>query len=210
MIEREAMYKITYGLFMLTTTDGQKQNGCIVNTVSMITDNPTRIVVFVNKANYSEELLRKTGVFNVSILSESAPFDIFKQFGFQSGRDVDKFEGSMYATSENGLYYLPEHANAVLSAKVVDSHDYGTHTLFVAEVTEAKKLNNEKSVTYEYYQSNIKPKPAATAKAEEKPANGKHKWVCKICGYVHEGEELPDDFICPWCKHPASDFEQVE
>ena len=206
MIEREAMYKLTYGLFMLTTTDGQKQNGCIVNTVSMLTDNPTRIVVFVNKANYSEELLRKTGVFNVSILSESAPFDIFKQFGFQSGRDVDKFEGGMYATSENGLYYLPEYANAVLSAKVVDSHDYGTHTLFVAEVTEAKKLNNEKSVTYEYYQSTIKPKPQA-AKVEEPSAKG--KWVCKICGYVHEGDELPDDFICPWCKHPASDFEKV-
>ena len=206
MIEREAMYKITYGLFMLTTTDGQKQNGCIVNTVSMITDNPTRIVVFVNKANYSEELLRKTGVFNVSILTESTPFEIFKQFGFQSGRNVDKFEGGMYATSENGLYYLPEHTNAVLSGKVVDMLDYDTHTLFVAEVTEAKKLSDEKSVTYEYYQSNIKPKPQA-AKTEEPSAKG--KWVCKICGYVHEGDELPDDFICPWCKHPASDFEKV-
>ena len=206
MIEREAMYKITYGLFMLTTTDGKKQNGCIVNTVSMITDNPTRIVVFVNKANYSEELLRKTGVFNVSILTESTPFETFKQFGFQSGRNVDKFEGGMYATSENGLYYLPEHTNAVLSGKVVDMLDYGTHTLFVAEVTEAKKLNNEKSVTYEYYQSNIKPKPQAV-KTEEPSAKG--KWVCKICGYVHEGDELPDDFICPWCKHPASDFEKV-
>ena len=206
MIEREAMYKITYGLFMLTTTDGQKQNGCIVNTVSMLTDNPTRIVVFVNKANYSEELLRKTGVFNVSILTESTPFETFKQFGFQSGRNVDKFEGGMYATSENGLYYLPEHTNAVLSGKVVDMLDYDTHTLFVAEVTEAKKLSDEKSVTYEYYQSNIKPKPQAV-KTEEPSAKG--KWVCKICGYVHEGDELPDDFICPWCKHPASDFEKV-
>ena len=207
MIEREATYKITYGLFMLTTTDGEKQNGCIVNTVSMITDNPTRIVVFVNKANYSEELLRKTGVLKVSVLTESAPFEIFKQFGFQSGRDVDKFEGGRYETSENGLYYLPEHANAVLSGKVVDYYDYGTHTLFVAEVTEAKTLSNEKSVTYEYYQSNIKPKPQAP-KAEEKSEKG--KWVCKICGYVHEGDELPDDFICPWCKHPAEDFEQVQ
>ena len=206
MIERGATYKITYGLFMLTTTDGEKQNGCIVNTVSMITDNPTRIVVFVNKANYSEELLRKTGVFNVSVLTESAPFEIFKQFGFQSGRNVDKFEGGRYETSENGLYYLPEHANAVLSGKAVDFYDYGTHTLFVAEVTEAKTLSNEKSVTYEYYQSNIKPKPQAP-KAEEKSEKG--KWVCKICGYVHEGEELPDDFICPWCKHPAEDFEKV-
>lgn len=208
MVEKEAMYTLTYGLFVLTTTDGEKQNGCIVNTVSMITDNPKRITVFVNKANYSEELLRKTGVFNVSVLTESAPFEIFKQFGFQSGRDVDKFEGGRYATSENGLYYLPTHTNAVLSGKVIDCYDYGTHTLFVAEVTEAKKLSNEKSVTYEYYQSNIKPKPAAP-KTEEKAEDGKHKWVCKICGYTHEGETLPDDFICPWCKHPAEDFEQV-
>ena len=208
MIEKEAMYTLTYGLFVLTTTDGEKQNGCIVNTVSMITDNPKRITVFVNKANYSEELLRKTGVFNVSVLTESAPFDVFKQFGFQSGRDVDKFEGGRYETSENGLYYLPQYTNAVLSGKVIDCYDYGTHTLFVAEVTEAKKLSSEKSVTYEYYQSNIKPKPAAP-KTEEKAEGGKHKWVCKICGYVHEGEELPDDFICPWCKHPTEDFEQV-
>ena len=203
MIENSAMYKISYGLFMLTTTDGEKQNGCIVNTVSMLTDNPKRLVVFVNKANYSEELLRKTGIFNVSVLTESAPFELFKQFGFVSGRDKDKFEGGMYETSENGLYYLPKHANAVLSGKVVDYYDYGTHTLFVAEVTEAKVLNDEKSVTYEYYQANIKQKPQVAPT----PAQGE-KWICKICGYVHEGE-LPDDFICPWCKHPASDFEQL-
>lgn len=206
MIEKEAMYKLTYGLFMLTTTDGQKQNGCIVNTVMMMTDNPKRIVVFVNKSNYSEELLRKTKICNVSILTEKTPFDVFKQFGFQSGRDVDKFEGGMYATSENGLYYLPDYANAVLSAKVVDCYDYDTHTLFVAEVTEAKTLNSDKSVTYEYYQNNIKPKPQAP-KTEEPSAKG--KWVCKVCGYVHEGDELPADFICPWCKHPAEDFEKV-
>lgn len=206
MIEKEAMYKISYGLYMLTTTDGQKQNGCIVNTVSMLTDNPKRIVVFVNKANYSEQLLKKTGIFNVSVLTESAPFDIFKQFGFQSGRDVDKFEGGRYETSENGLYYLPQYANAVLSAKVLNCYDYDTHTLFVAEVTEAKTLNGEKSVTYEYYQSNIKPKPQMP-KAEEPSAKG--KWVCKICGYEHECDELPADFICPWCKHPAEDFERV-
>ena len=206
MIEKEAMYKITYGLFVLTTTDGEKQNGCIVNTVSMITDNPKRIVVFVNKANYSEELLRKTGIFNVSILTESAPFEIFKQFGFQSGRDVDKFEGGKYEVSENGLCYLPKHTNAVLSGKVIDYYDYDTHTLFVAEVTEAKTLSNENSVTYEYYQNNIKPKPQLP-KAEEKSEKG--KWVCKICGYVHEGEDLPEDFVCPWCKHSAEDFEKV-
>ena len=203
MIEKEAMYKLTYGLFVLTTTDGEKQNGCIVNTVSMITDSPKRITVFVNNANYSAELLKETGVFNVSVLTESAPFDIFKQFGFSSGRDTDKFAGGRYATSENGLYYLPEHTNAVLSAKVVDSYDYGSHTLFVAEVTEAKTLSSEKSVSYEYYLNHIKPKPEA-----KKESAGK-KWVCKICGYVYEGEELPPDYICPICKHPAEDFELI-
>lgn len=206
MVEKEAMYKIPYGLFMLTTTDGKRQNGCIVNTVSMLTEDPKRIVVFVNKANYSEELLTKNKIFNVSVLSESVPFEIFKRFGFQSGRNVDKFEEGRYETSENGLYYLPEYANAFMSAKVVDSYDYGTHTLFVAEVTEAKKLSDEPSVTYEYYQSNIKPKPQED-KQEEK--SGKGKWVCKVCGYVYEGDELPEDFICPWCKHPAEDFERV-
>lgn len=202
MIENQAMYKISYGLFMLTTTDGEKQNGCIVNTVSMITDEPKRIVVFVNKANYSQELLKKTGVFNVSVLTENTPFEVFKQFGFQSGKDVDKFAGKTYPTTENGLYYLPEHANAVMSAKVVDSYDYGTHTLFVAEVTEAKVLSSEKSTTYEYYQSNIKPKP------QEKKEDGVEKWVCKVCGYTYEGP-LPGNFVCPWCKHPARDFEKV-
>lgn len=206
MIEKEAMYKLTYGLFVLTTTDGVKQNGCIVNTVSMLTDNPKRIVVFVNKANYSESLLKKTGVFNVSVLTEKTPFDMFKQFGFASGRDTDKFAGGSYQTTENGLNYVAEYSNAVMSAKVIDSFDYGTHTLFVAEVTEAKKLSGDKSVSYEYYLNNIKPKPQVEANSSESKGG---KWVCKICGYVHEGEELPDDFICPWCKHPASDFEKV-
>ncbi len=208
MIEKEAMYKLTYGLFVLSAKDGAKQNGCIVNTVSMLTDNPTRITVYVNKANYTNDMIKKTGVFNVSVLTESAPFDIFKQFGFASGREVDKFADKTYPSAENGVYYLTEHVNAVLSAKVVDMLDYGTHTLFVAEVTSAQKLSNEKSATYEYYQSNIKPKaqPSSAEKAEKKGG----KWVCKVCGYVYEGEELPDDFICPWCKHPASDFERVE
>ena len=213
MIEKTAMYQLTYGLFVLTTADGEKQNGCIVNTVSMLTDNPKRITVFVNKANYSEELLRKTGVFNVSILTEKTPFDVFRQFGFQSGRDVDKFAGAEYPKTENGLYYLPEYANAVISAKVIDAHEYGTHTLFVAEVTEAKNLSSDTSVTYAYYQNHIKPQPQAVLKEAEKPENGENKqgkWVCKICGYTHEGEELPEDFICPWCKHPAEDFERVE
>ena len=204
MIEKEAMFKLTYGLFVLTAKDGAKDNGCIVNTVSLITDSPKRITVYVNKANYTEELVRKTGVLNVSVLTESAPFEIFKQFGFSSGREVDKFAGTAYPRSENGLLYIPEHTNALISAKVVDTLDCGTHTLFVAEVTEARVLSAEKSVTYEYYQSNIKPKPNAP-KTEEKT----EKWVCKICGYVHEGP-LPEDFICPWCKHPAEDFERMQ
>ena len=209
MIEKEAMYKISYGLFVLTTTDGEKQNGCIVNTVSMITDNPKRIVVFVNKANYSEELLRKTGVCNVSILTEKAPFDIFRQFGFVSGRDVDKFADKAYEKTENGLYYISDYANAVLSAKVVDYYDYDTHTLFVAEVTEAKTLSQDKSVTYEYYQTHIKPKAATSASAPATEDKKPKAWVCKICGYTHEEETLPPDFVCPWCKHPAEDFEPV-
>ena len=204
MIEKEAMYKLTYGLFVLTTTDGEKQNGCIVNTVSMLTDNPKRVTVFVNKANYTEELLRKTGIFNVSVLTEKTPFSIFKQFGFASGRDTDKFAGTAYPTTENGLYYLPDYANAVLSGKVIDAYDYGTHTLFVAEITQAQTLSSDKSVSYEYYLSNIKPKP----QAQTQEASTTEKWVCKICGYTHEGE-MPDDFICPWCKHPKDDFEKI-
>lgn len=202
MIEKQAMYKLTYGLFVVTTKKDEGQNGCIVNTVSMLTDEPKRITVFVNKVNYTEQLLRENKQFNVSVLTESTPFSVFERFGFQSGKTVDKFADVNYPTTENGLYYLPQNANAVISAKVVDCHDYGTHTLFVAEVTSAKTLSDEKSVTYEYYQNNIKPKPQAKA-------DGQEKWVCKICGYVHEGDELPADFICPWCKHPAEDFEKV-
>ena len=203
MIEKQAMFKLTYGLFVLTTKDGEKQNGCIVNTVTMLTDEPKRVTIFVNKANYTEELLRKNKEFCVSVLTEKTPFEVFKQFGFQSGRTVDKFAGKDYPKAENGLYYLPEVANAYICGKVVDYYDYGTHTLFVAEVTEAKTLSQDKSASYEYYQNNIKPKP----QAEEKKAE-QEKWVCTVCGYTHEGP-LPDDFICPWCKHPAEDFERI-
>ena len=204
MIEKQAMFKLTYGLFVITAKNGDKQNGCIVNTVSMLTDEPKRVTVYVNKANYTEQLLRENKEFCVSVLTEKTPFDVFKQFGFQSGRSVDKFAGASYPTAENGLYYLPDCSNAYICGKVVDALDYGTHTLFVAEVTEAKTLSDEKSVTYEYYQSNIKPKPQIVPAETQK-----EKWVCKVCGYVHEGP-LPDDFICPWCKHPAEDFERVQ
>lgn len=206
-IEKEAMFKITYGLFVLSAKDGEKDNGCIVNTVSMITETPKRITVYVNKLNYTEQMIRKTGVFNVSVLTESAPFEVFKQFGFCSGRDTDKFAGKEYPRSANGLYYVPEHTNALISAKVVDALDYGTHTLFVAEVTEAKVLSSEPSVTYDYYFAHIKPKP------ETKKAEGEKKvkrWICKICGFVYEGEYLPEDYICPLCKHGAEDFEPLD
>ncbi len=205
-MDKKALYSISYGLYVVTTRDGEKDNGCIVNTVSMLTSEPTRIVVFLDKHNYTEELIRKTGVFNVSVLTESTPFDVFKQFGFVSGRDVDKFAGGEYPRTENGLYYLPQNTNAVISAKVVASHDYGTHTLFVAEVTDAVTLSTEKSVTYAYYQANIKQSPTAVPKQEA--TQEAEKWVCSVCGYVHEGP-LPEDFICPWCKHPASDFEKM-
>ena len=208
-MDKKALYKLSYGLFVLTVNDGVKDNGCIVNTVMMMTDDPTRIVVFVNNSNYTAEVLKKTGVFNVSVLAESAPFDLFKRFGFQSGRDVDKFADTKYPRAENGLRYIDENANALISAKVVDKYDYGTHTLFVAEVTEAKTLSSDKSVTYEYYQENIKPKAATSAPASENGAKKPKAWVCKICGYTHEEEELPPDFVCPWCKHPAEDFEPV-
>ena len=203
MFDKKSTYKLTYGLFVLTAKEGEKDNGCIVNTVSMLTTDPCRIVVFVNKDNYTEGMIKRTGVFNVSVLTESAPFETYKKFGFSSGRDTDKFAGESYPRTENGLYYILEHTNAVLSAKVVDALDYGTHTLFVGEVTDGVVLSDEKSVTYEKYLTEIKPKPNA-AKVEPE----KEKWVCSVCGYEHEGP-LPDDFICPWCKHPASDFEKV-
>ena len=213
-VDKKALYAITYGLFVLTAKEGEKDNGCIVNTVQMLTSDPTRVVVFVNKSNYTEGMIARTGEFNVSILQRDTPFALFKHFGFVSGKDVDKFAGRVYPRSGNGLCYIYENANAYLSCKVVGKHDYGTHTLFVGEVVEAKTLSDHKSLSYEQYLTEVKPqtKPAPTPKAasaEGKQAEpAQEKWVCKVCGYVHEGP-LPDDFICPWCKHPASDFERV-
>ena len=189
-------------MFVLTAQD-EKDNGCIVNTVVQLTDTPKRITVAVNKANYTHDLIMKTGVFNVSVLSEDAQFAQFKQFGFQSGRDVEKFAGYDHVErSENGVLYVTENTNALISGKVIETRDYGTHTLFVADVTEAKVLSAVPSVTYDYYFANIKPKPS---KLEEK----KKGHVCKICGYVYEGDPLPADFICPLCKHGAEDFEPL-
>lgn len=200
-IEPNAMFKLSYGLFVLSANDG-KDNGCIINTVTQITDTPKRISIAVNKANHTHDQILKTGVFNVSVLSTDATFPMFERFGFQSGRDADKFAGfESVDRSENGLYYVTEATNAFISGKVIQTLDFGTHTVFVADVTEAKVLSAAPSLTYAYYFEHVKPKPAAL--------NEQKGWVCKICGYVHESEELPDDFICPLCKHGPEDFEKL-
>lgn len=203
IIDPDAMFKLSYGLYVLTARDGKKDNGCIINTVMQVTDNPKRISIAVNTANYTRDMILKTGLFNISVLTEETPFKVFKHFGFQSGKDVNKFEN---CESENrdseGLLYIPKYTNAYMSCKVIESRELGTHTLFVADVVEAKVLNNKPSITYNYYFEHTKPKPI--------PVGEKKKgWICKICGYVYEGDELPPDFICPICKHGAEDFERI-
>lgn len=206
-IDKKAMFKMTCGLFALFTNDGAKDNACIVNTVLQVTSEPLRFIVCVNKSNYSCEIIRKTGIMNVSSLDESSKFELYQRFGFFSGREVDKlaaFDG--VATSENGLKYLTEQSNAFLSLKVESETEFETHILFTCTVTEAQVLANTQSATYAYYHASIKPKVASGAASPEKKIVG---WVCKICNYVYEGAELPADFTCPLCKHPASDFEPI-
>ena len=201
-IEPQAMFKFSYGLFVLTAKDGDKDNGCIINTAIQITEKPYRISVAVNKANYTHDMILKTGVFNISVLSESAVFAVFEQFGFHSGRDTDKFSGVEYDDrTANGIRYLPKYTNGVISGSVSASFDYGTHTVFIADVTQAFVLSNEPSVTYQYYFNNIKPKPPA-------PKEQKKGFICRICGYLYEGEALPADYLCPLCKHGVEDFEE--
>lgn len=201
-MDNRAMYKIGYGLYVLTVKDGEVDNGCITNTVMQVTTTPNRIVVTVNKQNYTHDLMLKQEAFNVSIIDVTAPFELFKQFGFKSGRDTDKFlDFDAKKRSENGVYYVTEHCNAYISAKIISTTDLGTHTMFVADVTDGAVLSDYDSATYAYYHSNIKPKP---------DNSGVKGWRCKICGYIYEGEDLPPDFICPICKHPASDFEKIE
>jgi flavorubredoxin/flavin reductase (DIM6/NTAB) family NADH-FMN oxidoreductase RutF len=202
-VDPATMFKLSYGLFVLTARDTNKDNGCIINTVMQITVSPVKITIGVNKANYTHDMILKTGKFNVSVLSEKAPFRVFQQFGFHSGKDTDKFAGSGEASrTENGVRYVSEWTNAVISGEVKESIDCGTHTLFIAEVKQAFSLSRDPSVTYQYYFDNIKPKP-------QPPKGNKKGFVCKICGYVHESDTLPDDFICPLCKHGAADFEPV-
>lgn len=198
----EAFFNLSYGLFLLTAKD-KNDNGCIINTAQLLTDSPKRITISVNKDNLTRDIIEKTGEFNLSVLTESVPFDTIKAFGFVSGRDTNKFEGREdIARSENGLIYLTSNTNSIISGKVIQSVDCGTHTLFIAEVTEAKVISDEKAVTYDFYLNRIKPKPNNLSEK-------KKGYVCKICGYVYEGDVLPDDFICPLCKHGAADFEKL-
>jgi len=203
-IENAALFTLSYGLFVLTAKDGERDNGCIINTVTQITNTPKRISIAVNKGNLTHDMILKTGVFNVSVLTESSKFDLYERFGLHSGKDVDKFKTfDATARSANGLLYVTEGVNALISGKVISAVDYGSHTLFVADLTEAKKLSSEPSVTYAYYRKNIKPKPTA----EQKKKKG---WLCTVCGYIYEGDVLPPDFICPVCKHGAEVFVRLE
>lgn len=204
-MDKKAMYRLSYGLFVLTSRLGEKDNGCIINTAGQVTSTPNRISITVNKDNFTHDLVRESGKFNLSILSEKASFSLFQHFGFQSGKSVNKFDGfSSCKRSENGLYYITEGTNAYISASVEQMIDLGTHTMFIASVDDMEVLSSDPSATYAYYQSHIKPQP------EKNVSGGKTVWRCTVCGYVYEGEELPSDFICPLCKHPASDFEKVQ
>lgn len=195
-----ALFKIGYGLYVVTSNDGKKDNGLIVNTVSQVTDSPNRVAVCINKANYSHHVIKQTGIMNVNCLSTEAPFKVFQNFGFQSGRNVDKFADCEPLRSDNGLVFLPRYINAFMSLKVEQYVDLDTHGMFICTVTEARVISNVETMTYNYYQSNVKPKPET---------EGKKGFVCVVCGYVYEGDELPDDFICPLCKHGAADFEPI-
>ena len=203
-MNKKAIYNLTYGLFVLTARCGEKDNGCIINTAGQVTSTPNRISITVNKDNFTHDLVKASGKFNVSILSEKADFEIFRHFGFQSGKTVDKFEGySACKRSENGLYYITEGTNAYISAAVEQTIDLGSHTMFIASVDDMEVLDSAPSASYAYYQSSIKPKP------EAKPSAGKTVWRCTVCGYIYEGEEIPADFICPICKHPEKKKKKV-
>ena len=199
-VDLSALYRIGYGLYVITTNDGKKDNGCIVNSVMQVTGSPLRVAVCVNKQNYSCETILKTLEMNLNCLAEDTPFEIFKRFGFQSGRDVDKFYGSSPLRSKNGLAVIEEFCNAFISLKVEQIIDLGTHDMFICSVKEAVVLSERDTITYTMYQKNVKPKPTSK----------KRSYVCKVCGYVYEGENLPPDFICPICKHDASAFELVK
>ena len=200
-VDLTALFNIGYGLYVVTSHDGKKDNGLILNAIMQVTNTPNRVAVTINKQNYSHDVIKASGVMNVNCLSTEAPFKVFEVFGFASGRNVDKFADCTPLRSENGLVYLPKYINAFISLKVEQYVDLDTHGMFICTVTEAKKINDLETMTYTYYQKNVKPKPQPPKKKG---------YVCKICGYVYEGETLPEDFICPLCKHGAADFEELK
>ena len=200
-MDTNALFKIGYGLYVLTAHENEKDNGCIINTVMQVTSNPCMIAIAVNKQNYTNEMVSRTRKFNISTLSEGVNFDLFKRFGFQSGREVNKFDGFYdVKRSNNGVLYITQNTNSYMSAYVQQEIDLGTHTMFIAQLVDSVCFNDIPTVTYDFYQKNIKPKPQSTQKSG---------WRCKICGYIYEGENLPADFICPLCKHGAADFEKI-
>lgn len=196
-----ALFNIGYGLYVVTSNDGVKDNGLILNSVMQVTNTPERIAVAVNKANYSHDVIKNTGIMTVNCLSVKAPFKVFEAFGFKSGRDTNKFEECEPMRAENGLAVLPRFINAYISLKVADYIDLGTHGLFIADVTESKVVSDDETMTYTYYQTRVKPKP--------KPVASKG-YICTVCGYIHDEAELPEDFVCPICKHTAEVFEPLE
>lgn len=195
--------KIGYGLYVMSVHDESKDNGCIINTAMQVSDTPLRLAVTVNKKNYTCEIASKNKEFNISILSESTPFSIFKTFGFVSGRDVDKFKEISFKRSKNGLSYLSKNVSGYMSCRITDEINLGTHKMFICDLVDSKILSNEEPVTYAYYHKYIKPKPSSEKK------DSKKGWRCVVCGYMYEGEELPEDFICPICKHGIADFVKV-
>ncbi|WP_304584954.1 flavin reductase [Acutalibacter muris] len=196
-----ALFNIGYGLYVITSNDGKKDNGLIVNTVTQVTNTPNRIAVCINKDNYSHHVIKQTGIMNINCLSQDAPFSVFQNFGFQSGRSADKFAGQEILRSDNGLAFLPMYINSFMSLKVEQYVDLDTHGMFICSVTESRVISHVETMMYTYYQQNVKPKPET---------EGKKGWVCKVCGYVYEGDELPEDFVCPLCKHGPADFERIE
>lgn len=203
-MDKKALYKLSYGVFMLSTKDGETVNGCITNTCMQVANSPTRIAIAVINTNYTCDLIKKSGVFALSLLDQTCSYELIKHFGFQSGRDVDKFENLQMPVDINGIPYMGWQACAVISGRVVSSQDLGSHTLFIAEVEDAKLLNDNAPLTYDDYQTKVKPKPAP--KAEDKKIVG---WRCKICKYEYQGSELPEDFACPLCGHGPDDFEPI-
>jgi flavin reductase (DIM6/NTAB) family NADH-FMN oxidoreductase RutF len=206
-IDNSAFFNISYGLYVITSFDGERHNGCIVNTVVQVTNSPVKISVAINKGNYTHDTVKRTGRMNVNALTVDAPFKVFEVFGFASGKDTDKFKDCTPSFSENGLVVLPKYINSFISLEVESYIDLGTHGMFICTVTEAKTVSDRETMTYTMYHKHVKPKPAAEKSSDETKKKG---YVCTVCGYVHEGDELPDDFVCPLCKHGAEVFVPIE